>query len=293
MDEYKNRPNKEGDGEKRAICPQEGREELTFLYGHERSENSSESKNKPLWAILVTTLAVALGVVCFIAAVYALLFAKAPNEEPVSPPVRSENEYFGVFENSETAKRGIESCVSLRAGVADELGGVSVSGVILSDDGWILSGAPVFKHFRGRIYARLNDGEDYAVDEVIYDGKGEMTLYKISADGLTAADIRHDATPMQGEALAAFCSFGAPDYACVLLSGIVSHSNRSVRVEIGESILRFDGLIQADISLGEGGCGAPAFDREGRLIGISARQGMSYFYGTEKIRSFLAKIKEY
>ena len=283
MDEYKNERREESEDESSAICPVKGAKELVFLYGRDNKENAPERENKRLWGVLALfLLLVTTGV-----ALYLLLSPK--NRVPQSLPSADETSYSGIFESEEIARRCIESSVSLRLGAPDELGGESVSGVIVSEDGWILSGAPAFKGERGRIYARLCNGRDVPVEEVRYDGEGRLTLYRISKDELTVAELRESAL-IQGEELISLSSCGPPDYACALLSGITSHTDRSVRIEQGEESLRFDELIQVDVSLGDDGCGAPLFDKKGKLVGVSVAGDLNYFTGVEKISGFLAKI---
>ena len=127
------------------------------------------------------------------------------------------------------------------------------------------------------------------MEEVRYDGEGRLTLYRISKDELIVAELRESAL-IQGEELISLSSCGPPDYACALLSGITSHTDRSVRIEQGEGSLRFDELIQVDVSLGDDGCGAPLFDKKGKLVGVSVAGDLNYFTGVEKISGFLAKI---
>lgn len=283
MDEYKNERREESEDENSAICPVKDAKELVLLYGRDNKENAPERENKRLWGVLALfLLLVTAGV-----ALYLLLSPRSV--VPHSLPSADETSYSGIFESEEIARRCIESSVSLRLGAPDELGGESVSGVIVSEDGWILSGAPAFKGERGRIYARLCNGRDVPVEEVRYDGEGRLTLYRISKDELTVAELRESAL-VQGEELISLSSCGPPDYACALLSGITSHTDRSVRIEQGEGSLRFDELIQVDVSLGDDGCGAPLFDKKGKLVGVSVAGDLNYFTGVEKISGFLAKI---
>lgn len=284
MNEYKKERQEESEGGIGAICPKEERREVIFLYEREQSENAPERKNKPLWTVLVSLLALIVAG----SAVYLLVAMK--KTEPQAPTESTEALYSGIFESAEAARRSIASSVSLRLGVADELGGDSVSGVIVSNDGWILSGAPAFKGERGRIYVRLHNGKDIPVEEVRYDGEGRLTLYRISAEGLVCATLAESSSLPQGEELIAVSSCGAPDYACALVSGVMSHPSRSVRIEQDGDILRFDGLMQVDLSLGEDGCGAPLFDKKGNLVGVSLSGAFNYFTGVEKISSFLSKI---
>lgn len=284
MNEYRNQEWEEHDGERGAICPKEEQTELVPLQESEKGENASERKNKPLWALAALLLAIAVA-----GTALSLLFFRKDEEARESPTITDELSYGGIFESAEVARRCVEASVSLRLGAPDELGGESVSGVIISEDGWILSGAPAFKGERGRIYARLWSGRDIPVEEVRYDGEGRLTLYRIAEEGLSAAKLG-DSALIQGEELIALSSCGAPDYACALLSGVMSHPDRSVRIEQEGGGVLLDGLLQVDLSLGDNGCGTPLFDKKGNLVGISLRENMNYFTGIEKISSFVDKI---
>ena len=284
MNEYKNERREESEDGRGAIYPKEERGELVLLDGHESAKNVSERKIGRLWALPVLLAVLGSAVVAFCALI-------APQDHQTdAEPEEEEDSYVGILESEAAARRCIASSVSLRLGAADELGGESVSGVIVSNDGWILSGAPAFKGERGRIYARLWDGRDIPVEEVRYDGEGRMTLYRICEEGLTVAELSDGGAIPEGTELIAISSCGAPDYACALLSGVMSHTDRSVRIEQGGNSLRLDGLLQVDLSLGEYGCGAPLFDKGARLVGVSVDGGLNYFTGIERISKFLGKI---
>lgn len=285
MNEYRDQEWEERGGERGAICPKEEQTELVPLQESEKGENASERKNKPLWTLAALLLAIAVA-----GTALSLLFFRKDEEARESPTITDElSSYGGIFESAEVARRCVEASVSLRLGAPDELGGESVSGVIISDDGWILSGAPAFKGERGRIYARLWSGRDIPVEEVRYDGEGRLTLYRIAEEGLSAAKLG-DSALIQGEELIALSSCGAPDYVCALLAGVMSHPDRSVRIEQEGGGVLLDGLLQVDLSLGDNGCGTPLFDKKGNLVGISLRENMNYFTGIEKISSFVDKI---
>lgn len=287
MNENKDRAKESEDNGEAAICPAGEHKDIVFLYERQKEKMASGAKNKPLRLILLILL-ITVGVGSLSYLLLSLFLDASAPDVAVNAEV-SEDVYEGVFSCREAAESCVRSSVSLRLGASDMLGGESVSGVIVSEDGWILSGAPEFKGERGRIYARLYDGEDYAVERVIYDDGSELTLYKISAEGLTAAECREDALGI-GEELAVLFSCGEPDYACALAFGVSSHTDRSVAIETSGRKERVDGILQIDVTLGEGGCGAPAFDKNGKLVGISARNELNYFLDTEKISSFLDKI---
>lgn len=286
MNEDKDRREEREEGAGRAISPAEEPVVLARLNTHKSGKRLAEAKNKPLRLLFVAVAAA----IALTGLMLLIFYVTRPQEkEAVSDGSADKDGYVASFVSKETAERCIALGVSLRLGAADLLGGESVGGVIVSEDGWILSGAPIFKGERGRIYARLCDGEDRAVEQVLYDGEGCLTLYKISAEGLSAAVCREEPVGI-GEELALVFSCGAPDYACALARAVSAHTDRSVMLEIGGRERRLDGVLQADAFLGEYGGGAAAFDGSGRLVGISVCGGAELFIGKEKILSFIKKI---
>lgn len=270
----------------RAISLAEEPVALARLDARKNGKRLAEAKNKPLRPLLVAIAAA----VALTGLMLLIFYVMRPQEKETANSDGSDREeYLSSFVSKEAAQRCIALGVSLRLGAADLLGGESVGGVIVSEDGWILSGAPIFKGERGRIYARLCDGEDRAVEQVLYDGEGCLTLYKISAEGLSAAVCREEPVGI-GEELMLIFSCGAPDYACALASAVSAHTDRSVMLEIGGRERRLDGILQADAFLGEYGGGAAAFDGRGRLVGISVCGGAELFVGKEKILNFIEKI---
>ncbi|MBR2849636.1 MAG: hypothetical protein IKB84_01215 [Clostridia bacterium] len=139
MNEYRDQEWEELGGERGAICPKKEQTELVPLQESEKGEKTSKRKNKPLWALAALLLAIAVA-----GTALSLLFFRKDEEARESPTIPDELSYGGIFESAEVARRCVEASVSLRLGAPDELGGESVSGVIISEDGWILSGAPAF-----------------------------------------------------------------------------------------------------------------------------------------------------
>ena len=135
------------------------------------------------------------------------------------------------------------------------------SGVIISEDGYILTCAHVVSG-ANTITVELNDGTEYAATIVGSDSSSDIAVIKIDATGLTAATLGNSDNLAVGETVVAV---GNPmgTLSGTVTDGIVSAVNRAVEVEGNEM-----NLIQTDAAISPGNSGGGLFNTNGELIGI-------------------------
>lgn len=136
------------------------------------------------------------------------------------------------------------------------------SGVIISEDGLILTNAHVVK-MAGKIYVLLNDmKQTEAVVEAVSE-PDELALIRIKPpEKLKAARLANDV--VMGETVVAMGNpLGLENSVSV---GVVSGLNRKI-LSNGTPILT--GLIQTDASTNEGSSGGALLNLDGELVGIN------------------------
>ena len=140
------------------------------------------------------------------------------------------------------------------------------SGVIISEDGYILTCAHVVSG-ANTITVELNDGTEYAATIVGSDSSSDIAVIKIDATGLTAATLGNSDNLAVGETVVAV---GNPmgTLSGTVTDGIVSAVNRAVEVEGNEM-----NLIQTDAAISPGNSGGGLFNGKGELIGIVNASG--------------------
>lgn len=161
----------------------------------------------------------------------------------------------------------------------------SGSGVILTEDGFILTNAHVVTLSGltedADISARLASGEVYRARLVGFDPIYDLAVIKISATGLKPMVFADSTALNVGQGVVAI---GAPlGLASTVTQGIVSALNRTIQVassEVnGDSGLQFwtgtgtapisIQVIQTDAAINPGNSGGALVDVEGKLIGIN------------------------
>ncbi len=146
---------------------------------------------------------------------------------------------------------------TLSAGVA--LG----SGIIISEDGYIVTNAHVVEGDPIAIKVILNSGDQYAADVVGLDSRSDIAVLKIAADGLSPAVFADSDSVRPGEDVAAI---GNPaGFSGSITKGIVSAVGRGIRVQ--SDMLEME-CIQIDAAINPGNSGGALFNMWGQVVGI-------------------------
>lgn len=136
------------------------------------------------------------------------------------------------------------------------------SGVIISEDGYILTNAHVVKDLNN-IKVMLNDRREYPAKLIGADDTSDIALLKIESDHLPVAKLGNAAALKAGEWVAAI---GAPfGFDNSVTAGIVSAKNRALP---GENYTPF---IQTDVAINPGNSGGPLYNLKGEVVGINSQ----------------------
>jgi serine protease Do/serine protease DegQ len=145
------------------------------------------------------------------------------------------------------------------------------SGVIISEDGYIVTNHHVVQGMRGRevdeIIVRLNDESEYVATLIGSDSKTDVAVLKVEAEGLLPAVTLADSDRLRvGDVVFAI---GNPlDVGLTATQGIVSATGRSQ----GGRVLgpgSYEDFIQTDAAINLGNSGGALIDAWGRLVGIN------------------------
>ena len=135
------------------------------------------------------------------------------------------------------------------------------SGVIVSEDGYILTNAHVVEGAT-TIQVTTSDGTDYQAKLVGSDTQSDVAVIKIEAQGLTAATIGTSENLVVGEPVVAI---GNPlgELGGSVTDGIISAVTRSVTIDSNTM-----NVIQTNAAISPGNSGGGLFNANGELIGI-------------------------
>ena len=145
------------------------------------------------------------------------------------------------------------------------------SGVIISEDGYIVTNYHVVQGMRGRevdeILVRLNDGTEYEATLIGSDSKTDVAVLKVEANAPLPAVTLADSDLLRvGDIVFAI---GNPrDLGLTATQGIVSALERNRGGEIlGAG--SYENFIQTDAAINLGNSGGALVDAWGRLVGIN------------------------
>lgn len=135
------------------------------------------------------------------------------------------------------------------------------SGVILSDDGYIITNNHVVAN-ADRIQIKTYDGTVYEAELVGTDPKSDIGVIKVDAKGLTPATVGESSTLEVGDTAVVI---GNPlgTLGGTVTNGIISAIDREVTIN-NEAMT----LLQTNAAINSGNSGGGMFDGNGNLIGI-------------------------
>jgi len=136
------------------------------------------------------------------------------------------------------------------------------SGVIISDDGYILTNAHVVSQ-ADEILVKLADNRQFQAELIGLDKPSDVGLLKIDAEGLESATIGDSSELEVGEWLLAIGSPFGLDYTAT--QGIVSALDRSLPNDT------YTPFIQTDVAVNPGNSGGPLFNGDGEVVGINSQ----------------------
>ncbi len=177
----------------------------------------------------------------------------------------------------EIYRRGSQSIVAISSYTNGKAGYSWGTGIILSEDGLILTNAHI-----------IEDGDRAAVtlgDDKVYDAKlvgvdfiSDIAVLKIEATGLPPAVFGDSSTLEVGDRVAAIGNPLGEEFRLTLTDGIISGIERGVNYN-GRSM----NLLQTNTAINEGNSGGPLFNMSGQVIGITNMKMMSSYSSIEGI----------
>lgn len=236
--------------------------------------------------ILVALLAGFFGTLLAVGGLFAVGVLEAPQETPVaSPPVTAAPPVTIIERVTQLVNNGDSEGVATAVGAkvipsivtvftfSDDLETGSGSGVVMSEDGYIISNDHVVADSTGWEIA-FNDGRRYSATLVGTDPLTDLAVLRIDATDLVPIDFGATAVLSIGDPAIAVGSPLGLDGGPSLTVGVVSAFNRSVGVgtDVGD---RLFGMIQTDAPITLGSSGGALVDQNGRLIGITTAIGVS------------------
>ncbi|MGJ8657586.1 MAG: serine protease [Akkermansiaceae bacterium] len=172
-----------------------------------------------------------------------------------------------VISPVEISKAVRESLKEVRGACVSVEGGVRATGVIISQEGYVLTAGHVVRMVKdeGKLVVRLESGEVYRAKKLGFNPEADLGLLRIEnpeGDVLPVVKLAEGASKM-GEFI---FTYAHP-------SGIVKGRPAQVRVGRVTSVRMKDGVpwfLYSDMNIQQGDSGGPVFNLAGELVGINS-----------------------
>lgn len=168
--------------------------------------------------------------------------------------------------------------VSVTGSMGDKEGTVWGSGIIVSEDGLIVTNTHVIEKIEKAVI-QLPDGGEYEAKIVGADAVSDIALLKVEPEGkLPVAEFADTASLNEGDEVAAIGNPLGPEFRNTLTNGIISAIDRGISYN-GHSMT----LLQTNTAINEGNSGGALFNMNGQVVGITNMKMMSYYSSIEGI----------
>ena len=143
------------------------------------------------------------------------------------------------------------------------------TGIIVSSNGYILSNCHVTGESLSTCYITLDNGYTYEGSVVWCDSDLDLSITKIDATNLPYATIGNSSNIKSGETVYAIGNPIGYEFRRTITSGIISATNRTIRIEENNEVSYMTDLIQTDASINPGNSGGPLIFPNGEIVGIN------------------------
>ena len=143
------------------------------------------------------------------------------------------------------------------------------TGVIISEKGYILSNSHVTGEKHSTCYITLDSGATYDGKVVWADNNLDLSITKINAMNLKSINIGDSSKIRAGQTVYAIGNPIGFEFRRTVTSGIVSATNRTIKIEEKDSKSYMSDLIQTDATINPGNSGGPLILPNGDVIGIN------------------------
>lgn len=172
------------------------------------------------------------------------------------------------------------------------------SGVIFSSNGYILSNYHVTGDKLSTCYITLENGITYDGSVVWADSFLDLSITKINASNLDAIKLGDSSKLKSGETVYAIGNPIGFEFRRTITSGIISATNRTIRIDEDNSVSYMTDLLQTDASINPGNSGGPLVLSNGDVIGINSvkitsAEGIGFAIPINVIKPILEKFIAY
>lgn len=171
------------------------------------------------------------------------------------------------------------------------------TGVIISPKGYILSNSHVTGEKHSVCYITLDTGITYDGKVVWADSDLDLSITKINAKDLKSVNLANSDLARPGETVFAIGNPIGFEFRRTVTSGIISATNRTIKIEEEENKSYMSNLIQTDATINPGNSGGPLILPNGDVVGIntvkiSSAEGIGFAVPINVVKKVIKSFEE-
>jgi serine protease Do len=150
--------------------------------------------------------------------------------------------------------------------------GAYASGIIISEDGYILTNDHIYADIANAKFLIItSDGKEYDAEYVAGDTRSDLAVLKMNGSGFTPAVFGNSDEMRVGESSISIGCPGGMTLSMTVTKGIISGVNRRIAINSNYSMK----LIQTDTAINPGSSGGALVNMYGQVIGINSSKLVS------------------
>lgn len=170
------------------------------------------------------------------------------------------------------------------------------TGIIVTDNGYILSNSHVTGEKYSICYITLENGNKYDGTVVWSDRDLDLSITKINAKNLEYVEFGDSDAVRVGETVYAIGNPIGYEFRRTVTSGIISAKNRTIKIEEEDKQSYMTDLIQTDATINPGNSGGPLITPAGQVIGIntvkiSSAEGIGFAVPINIVKPIIESFK--
>lgn len=171
------------------------------------------------------------------------------------------------------------------------------SGVIVSEEGYIITNQHVAGNKYSTCYITLKNGITDNGIVVWASADLDLAIIKINMKNLPSATLGNSSNLKIGKSVYAIGNPVGFELQRTVTSGIISGTNRTIRLEEENKKTYMEGLIQTDATINQGNSGGPLINANGEIIGITTikiedAEGIGFAIPINIIKPIVKKLVE-
>lgn len=170
------------------------------------------------------------------------------------------------------------------------------TGIIVTEDGYILSNEHVTGAKYSKCYITLENGNNYDGTVVWSDSDLDLSITKINGKNLRYIELGDSNQIRVGETVYAIGNPIGFEFRRTVTSGIISAKNRTIKIEEADKSSYMTDLIQTDATINPGNSGGPLIYPDGKVIGIntvkiSSAEGIGFAVPINIVKPIIESLK--